>query len=89
MTAAGNQAGREPANLHKASKPPADAPIRLCREPQAKEAQLWPGLDRREHPLRTRRLRFAPDSPLEGDGFELPVPREMTAIFEPSCFWFL
>jgi hypothetical protein len=27
------------------------------------------------------------DSPLEGDGFELPVPREMTTIFEPSCFW--
>src|SRR5207237_7845185 len=26
---------------------------------------------------------------LEGDGFELPVPREMTTIFEPSCFWFL
>src|ERR1700730_5775227 len=29
------------------------------------------------------------DSLLEGDGFELPVPREMTTIFEPSCFWFL
>src|SRR6202048_5150926 len=28
-------------------------------------------------------------SPLEGDGFELPVPRELTTIFEPSCFWFL
>jgi hypothetical protein len=35
------------------------------------------------------RSEFAPDSPLEGDGFELPVPREMTTIFEPSCFWFL
>jgi hypothetical protein len=35
------------------------------------------------------RFRFARDSPLEGDGFELPVPREMTTIFEPSCFWFL
>ena len=34
-------------------------------------------------------VRFAEDSPLEGDGFELPVPREMTTIFEPSCFWFL
>jgi hypothetical protein len=33
--------------------------------------------------------RFAADSMLEGDGFELPVPREMTTIFEPSCFWFL
>ena len=32
---------------------------------------------------------FALDSTLEGDGFELPVPREMTTIFEPSCFWFL
>jgi hypothetical protein len=32
---------------------------------------------------------FARDSLLEGDGFELPVPREMTTIFEPSCFWFL
>ena len=30
-------------------------------------------------------VRFALDSPLEGDGFELPVPREMTTIFEPSC----
>src|SRR6202022_4714625 len=29
------------------------------------------------------------DCLLEGDGFELPVPREMTTIFEPSCFWFL
>jgi hypothetical protein len=29
------------------------------------------------------------DSLVEGDGFELPVPREMTTIFEPSCFWFL
>jgi hypothetical protein len=35
------------------------------------------------------RVRFAADSSLEGDGFELPVPREMTTIFEPSCFWFL
>jgi hypothetical protein len=35
------------------------------------------------------KVRFAIDSPLEGDGFELPVPREMTTIFEPSCFWFL
>jgi len=35
------------------------------------------------------RSKFAADSPLEGDGFELPVPREMTTIFEPSCFWFL
>src|SRR6202040_432620 len=34
-------------------------------------------------------LRFALDSSLEGTGFELPVPREMTTIFEPSCFWFL
>ena len=31
-------------------------------------------------------VRFAHDSLLEGDGFELPVPREMTTIFEPSCF---
>jgi len=29
------------------------------------------------------------DSPLEGTRFELPVPREMPTIFEPSCFWFL
>jgi hypothetical protein len=29
--------------------------------------------------------RFVPDSPLEGDGFELPVPREMTTIFGPRC----
>jgi hypothetical protein len=35
------------------------------------------------------RTGFAQDSSLEGDGFELPVPREMTTIFEPSCFWFL
>jgi hypothetical protein len=34
-------------------------------------------------------VKFAVDSLLEGDGFELPVPREMTTIFEPSCFWFL
>src|SRR5580692_747169 len=33
------------------------------------------------------KVRFAQDSLLEGDGFELPVPREMTTIFEPSCFW--
>ena len=35
------------------------------------------------------KIKFATDSSLEGDGFELPVPREMTTIFEPSCFWFL
>ena len=29
--------------------------------------------------------KFAMDSALEGDGFELPVPREMTTIFEPSA----
>jgi hypothetical protein len=29
--------------------------------------------------------RFVHDSPLEGDGFELPVPREMTTIFGPRC----
>jgi hypothetical protein len=34
-------------------------------------------------------VKFAVDSLLEGDGFELPVPREMTTIFEPSCFWFV
>ena len=28
------------------------------------------------------RIRFAVDSPLEGDGFELPVPR----VLEPSQF---
>ena len=38
---------------------------------------------------RSEELGFAHDSALEGDGFELPVPREMTTIFEPSCFWFL
>ena len=37
----------------------------------------------------TRRDRFVDDSALEGTRFELPVPREMTTIFEPSCFWFL
>jgi hypothetical protein len=31
------------------------------------------------------RTKFARDSPLEGDGFELPVPREMTTIFGPRC----
>jgi hypothetical protein len=36
-----------------------------------------------------QKIGFAIDSALEGDGFELPVPREMTTIFEPSCFWFL
>src|SRR5580692_11608321 len=35
------------------------------------------------------KVRFAQDSLLEGDGFELPVPREMTTIFEPSCFWYV
>jgi hypothetical protein len=30
-------------------------------------------------------VKFASDSPLEGDGFELPVPREMTTIFGPRC----
>ena len=30
--------------------------------------------------IRGEKVRFALDSPLEGDGFELPVPREMTTI---------
>src|SRR6202043_3858377 len=34
---------------------------------------------------RGKEVGFAMDSPLEGDGFEPPVPREMTTIFEPSC----
>ena len=38
---------------------------------------------------RSEEVGFGHDSALEGDGFELPVPREMTTIFEPSCFWFL
>jgi hypothetical protein len=25
-------------------------------------------------------IEFAPDSPLEGDGFELPVPREIGSV---------
>ena len=45
--------------------------------------------DRPAHAASPQGVKFAPDSPLEGDGFELPVPREMTTIFEPSCFWFL
>src|ERR1700724_3654046 len=28
----------------------------------------------------TRKLRFAVDSPVEGDGFELPVPREEISV---------
>jgi hypothetical protein len=31
------------------------------------------------------RRRFATDSPLEGNGFELPVPREISAGFEASA----
>jgi hypothetical protein len=31
------------------------------------------------------RLRFARDSPLEGHGFELPVPRERSSSFEASA----
>jgi len=30
----------------------------------------------RERRFGNEEFRFAPDSPLEGDGFELPVPRE-------------
>jgi hypothetical protein len=26
------------------------------------------------------KFKFAPDSPLEGDGFELPVPREIGSV---------
>ena len=37
--------------------------------------------------LRPRGQRFARDSPLEGDGFELPVPRQglLAAIVRASC----
>jgi hypothetical protein len=31
------------------------------------------------------RPRFAQDSPLEGNGFELPVPREISSGFEASA----
>jgi hypothetical protein len=34
------------------------------------------GLPKVTFRLVTRDAKFAPDSPLEGDGFELPVPRE-------------
>jgi hypothetical protein len=30
-------------------------------------------------------FRFAQDSPLEGNGFELPVPREISSGFEASA----
>jgi hypothetical protein len=46
-------------------------------------------IDVRDEIVRDRNVdvvfRFAHDSPLEGDGFELPVPREMTTIFGPRC----
>jgi hypothetical protein len=29
-------------------------------------------------------IEFAPDSPLEGDGFELSVPRQKDNVFEAS-----
>jgi len=45
--------------------------------------------DRPAHAASPQGVKFAPDSPLEGGGFEPSVPREMTTIFEPSCFWFL
>jgi hypothetical protein len=34
---------------------------------------------------RSRGVEFAPDSPLEGDGFELPVPRELGLQRARSC----
>jgi hypothetical protein len=33
------------------------------------------------------KIRFAPDSPLEGDGFELSVPRERGHRFELSLLF--
>jgi hypothetical protein len=53
-------------------------------------AAMWVAMGSDAAPrARFRRLhRSSHDSSLEGDGFELPVPREMTTIFEPSCFWF-
>ena len=36
-------------------------------------------------PVTPSEVKFAVDSLLEGDGFELPVPREMTTIFGPRC----
>jgi len=33
------------------------------------------------------KIRFAPDSPLEGDGFELSVPRERGDRFELSLLF--
>ena len=36
-------------------------------------------------PAAPSEVKFAVDSLLEGDGFELPVPREMTTIFGPRC----
>jgi hypothetical protein len=30
-------------------------------------------------------IRFARDSPLEGNGFELPIPREISSGFEASA----
>ena len=39
-------------------------------------------------PALIEKVRFAPDSPLEGDGFELPVPRAMQARLEAKIAGF-
>jgi hypothetical protein len=51
---------------------------RLMRAPAGFGSGLW---TRREN-------RFATDSPLEGDGFELPVPRAMQARLEAKIAGF-
>src|ERR1700731_1986318 len=47
----------------------------------------------RRRQIRFRPVGFATDSPLEGDGFELSVPRQKDSVFEvpvritrPSCY---
>jgi hypothetical protein len=46
-------------------------------------------LDRGPPPFRRANSRFVVDSALEGDGFELPVPRENGYSVEPSYFAYL
>src|ERR1700730_18771244 len=62
-------------------------PARLCRprrSPRPAHPRKPPLLDvGRRIPARDR---FAPDSPLEGDGFELSVPHERGRRFELSFF---
>jgi len=60
-----------------------------CRQPRSGDGPAVQAGVRRDRDEPAAQYGSSPDSPLEGDGFELPVPRENGHSVEPSSFLYL